>query len=90
MLDIKIIKSSSLQRFQFSSSYETVIVMPMIDVALAKKASEVMRRRTEQNGLLLLVEDDLRLGFVLPTPGPVGQNYCAPVLHGSALKVLHQ
>ena len=67
MLDIKIIKSSSLQRFQFSSSYETVIVMPMIDVALAKKASEVMRRRTEQNGLLLLVEDDLQLGFIMVT-----------------------
>ncbi|MDR3362675.1 MAG: hypothetical protein LBO64_07540 [Desulfovibrio sp.] len=39
----------------------------MIDVELAKKASEVMKRRTKQEGLLLLVEDDLRLGFIMVT-----------------------
>jgi hypothetical protein len=67
MLDIKIIKSSSLKKFQLSSSYEVIVVMPMIDVELAKKASEVMKRRTKQEGLLLLVEDDLRFGFIMVT-----------------------
>lgn len=67
MLDLKTIKSSTLQRLQLSSSYEVIIVMPMIDVALAKKASEVMKRRTKQTGLLLLVEDDMRIGFIMVT-----------------------
>ena len=65
MLEIKIIKSSMLSKFQLSSSFETIIVLPAIDMELAKKASEVMKRRTNQDGLLLIVEDDLRLGFIM-------------------------
>jgi hypothetical protein len=67
MLDIQIIKSSILQNFQILSSYEVIIVLPLIDVKLAKKASEVMRRRTNQSGLLLLIEDDIKLGFIMVT-----------------------
>ena len=67
MLDIKIIKSSKLQKLKYSSSYEVIIVLPMINIELANKASEVMRRRTQQNGLLLLIEDDLRIGFIMIT-----------------------
>lgn len=67
MLEIKMIKSSMLSKFQLTSSYEVIIVLPMIDGTAAKKASEVMRRRTEQPGLLLLVEDDMRLGFIMVT-----------------------
>jgi len=65
MLKVEIIKSSALQKFQISHPFEVIIVLPTIDVALAKKAGEVMRRRTKQTGLLLLVEDDIRLGFIM-------------------------
>ncbi|MDR2488148.1 MAG: hypothetical protein LBD42_01390 [Desulfovibrio sp.] len=41
--------------------------MSMVDVELAMKASEVMKRRTKQNGLLLLIEDDMRFGFIMVT-----------------------
>jgi len=37
----------------------------MIDVVLAKKASEIMKVRTRQAGLLILIEDDIRLGFIM-------------------------
>ena len=59
------IKSSKVNELYVSSSYEVIIVLPMLDVALAKKLSEVMQRRTKQNGLLILVEDDMRLGFIM-------------------------
>lgn len=65
MLDIKIITSSMLRNSTVLPSHEVIIVLPMTDVALAKKASEIMRKRTRQNGLLILVEDDLRLGFIM-------------------------
>jgi len=65
MLEIKIIKSSMLSKFQLSTQYETIIVLPAIDMILAKKASEIMKMRTKQSGLLIIVEDDLRLGFIM-------------------------
>lgn len=65
MLDIKIIKSSTLRGLQHSFSHEVIIAVPMIDLELAKKASDVMKRRTKQDGLLFLIEDDLRLGFIM-------------------------
>lgn len=65
MLEIQTIKSSVLSKFQLSTSYETIIVLPAIDMILANKASEVMKRRTKQTGLLIIVEDDLRLGFIM-------------------------
>lgn len=65
MLDVKITTSSGLHCLPAPRPYEVIIVMPMIDRALAAKASEVMKQRTQENGLLLLVEDDLRLGFIM-------------------------
>lgn len=65
MLEIKRIKSSMLSAFQLSSSYEVIIVLPAIDMDLAKKTGEVMKRRTQQSGLLLIVEDNMRLGFIM-------------------------
>lgn len=67
MLEIKIIKSSMLANFQLPYSYNVVIVLPTTDMNLAKKTSDVMKRRTEQSGLLLLVEDTMRLGFIMVT-----------------------
>ena len=64
MLEIVTITSSSLQQFFCASAYETVIVLPAIDRELAAKASQIMQRRTRQEGLLLVVEDDMRLGFI--------------------------
>lgn len=65
MLELKKITSSMLPAFHAESSYEVVIVLPLIDMELAKKAADVMRRRTRQSGLLLLVHDDMRLGFIM-------------------------
>jgi len=65
MLEIKTIKSSMLSDFKLSDPYETVIVLPATQMVLAKKASEVMKERTNQEGLLLIVEDDLRFGFIM-------------------------
>ena len=44
--------------------YETVVVMPSIRMHLAQKAADVMVGRTEADGLLVLAEDDCRIGFV--------------------------
>ena len=45
MIDIKIIKSSMLQKFQLSSSYEVIVALPAIDMELAKKTIEIMKCR---------------------------------------------
>lgn len=67
MLSMKIItiKSSALSMFKLLDYYEVIVVMPAIDMQLANKASKVMQRRTRQKGLLIVVEDDLRLGFIM-------------------------
>jgi len=65
MLKILVIKSSMLSKFHLSSSYETIIVLPAVDMTLASNANEIMKRRTKQDGLLLVVEDDIRLGFIM-------------------------
>lgn len=67
MLEVKIIKSSTLHELQELPAYEVIIALPMIDVDLAIRASEVMRRRAKYPGLLLLIEDDMRLGFIMVT-----------------------
>ena len=65
MLDIEFIKSSEIDKFHLSSSYEVAIVLPMIDVMLAKKLTEVLKRKTKQSGVLIVVEDNMRLGFIM-------------------------
>ena len=65
MLDITTIASSKINELAVASRYEVAIVLPAIDLALATKLSDVMQRRTRQDGVLVLVEDDLRLGFIM-------------------------
>jgi len=65
MLETIITKSSALSKFKLSSSYETIIVLPAIDMILANKISEIMEIRTRVDSLLIIVEDDLRIGFIM-------------------------
>lgn len=39
--------------------------MPSTDMKLARKAAEVMRLRTRHAGTLCLIEDDMRIGFIM-------------------------
>ena len=64
MLATQRIKTSEILSFNDTQAYETVIVMPSIRMTLAQKAADVMVGRTEAGGLLVLAEDDCRLGFV--------------------------
>ena len=67
MLQLQTIKTSKIATFRNDSHYEVIIVMPAIDMALAARAADVMSRRTDQSGLLILAEDDARLGFIMTT-----------------------
>lgn len=64
MLQTLSIKFSELdpgQRFQHE---EAVLVLPFIDPGAAELSREVLARRALADGLLLLVEDDRRMGFI--------------------------
>jgi hypothetical protein len=63
MLVTQKIKTSEVLSFSDTHSYETVIVMPSIRMSLAQRAADVMVGRTEAAGLLILAEDDCRIGF---------------------------
>ncbi len=65
MLELAHIRTSALAQYKTTARHETVVVMPAIDMALARRAAEVMIRRTDRTGLLLLAEDDYRLGFIM-------------------------
>lgn len=47
--------------------YETVLVMPATDMPLANRAALVMRERTDTDALMIIIEDDLRMGFIACT-----------------------
>lgn len=64
MLHISHIKTSSLADYVEPRAHDTIIVMPTTDMKLARRAAEVMSRRTDREGLLVIAEDDLRLGFI--------------------------
>ena len=64
MLVTQRIKTSEILSFSDTHAYETVIVMPSIRMGLAQRAADVMVGRTEASGLLVLAEDDCRMGFV--------------------------
>ena len=64
MLATQTIRTSKILSFSDTHAYETVIVMPSIRMTLAQRAADVMVGRTEAGGLLVLAEDDCRLGFV--------------------------
>ncbi len=65
MLEILHARTSVITSLKKDDRYQSIIVMPSIDMDLAKKAAEVMRLRTNQPGLLILIEDDMRLGFIM-------------------------
>jgi hypothetical protein len=65
MLEVRTIKYSQLRQFQLIPLHKTIIVLPAVDIILAKRVSEIMKMRTKQKGLLLVVDDDLRLGFIM-------------------------
>lgn len=64
MLATQRIKTSEITSFSNGTEHETVIVMPSIKMALAQKAADVMVARTDASGLLIIAEDDCRIGFV--------------------------
>lgn len=65
MLDIQQIKSSQLADLHDPMQHKVLTVMPATRARMARQAAETMARRTDQQGLLLIAEDDLRLGFIM-------------------------
>lgn len=65
MLKSITISSSALSSIQPMVHSEVVLVLPFIDSHLAEKAKTVLALRADHPGLLILVEDDLRLGFIM-------------------------
>lgn len=65
MLTVVTCKSSSLATARFADGHETVLVMPYISPEPAAQAAGVLRERTEKDALLVLAEDDARLGFIM-------------------------
>ncbi|MDL2316588.1 hypothetical protein LJC59_05845 [Desulfovibrio sp. OttesenSCG-928-A18] len=64
MLVIQRIKTSEINSFTCPAEHETVVVMPAVKMVLAQRAADVMLARTEASGLLVMAEDDCRIGFV--------------------------
>jgi hypothetical protein len=65
VLEIMALKSSTLHAFRMPPFHETIIVMPTKSLDVAKKASEIFLKRTDKNGLFLMVEDDGNLGPIM-------------------------
>ena len=64
MLDLHILKTSELERFRGERSHEAVIVMPAVKMAQAKALAGVLIARAKHPGLLVIAEDDSKLGFI--------------------------
>ncbi|HCU68921.1 MAG TPA: hypothetical protein DGF30_06785 [Desulfomicrobium sp.] len=58
------IRSSDLSAVAGLEHDKVVLVLPYIDRELTCKAELVLKRRAMSDGLLVLVEDDVRLGFI--------------------------
>ena len=63
-MEIDIFKSSDLANVRGLNHEQTILVLPFIDNNLAAKTADVLNRRALNEGLLVLVEDDLRIGFI--------------------------
>ncbi len=57
-------KSSEFSDFEPVTHDEVVLVLPYIDHELAVKAEEILRVRASHSGVMVLVDDDLRMGFI--------------------------
>lgn len=64
MLQSVFTKSSDFASFEPLAHEEVVLVLPYIDHVLAVKVEEILRVRANHSGLLVLVDDDERMGFI--------------------------
>lgn len=64
MLESLFLSSSNFSAFAPARHDEVVLVLPFIDRDLAVQVEEILRLRASHPGLLILVEDDARLGFI--------------------------
>lgn len=64
MLQSVFVKSSTIESVRGMAHDTVVCVLPYIHHDLAARLEEVLRLRAKQSGLLLLVDDDARLGFI--------------------------
>jgi hypothetical protein len=64
MLESLFVKSSEFESFAPCSHRDVVLVMPYIDHEQAVRAEEILRVRADHPGLLVLVDDDERMGFI--------------------------
>lgn len=64
MLETIDIASSQLHTFKGAQHDDAILVLPYIDKELTMRLREVLERRANHPGLLLLVDDDERMGFM--------------------------
>lgn len=64
MLQSIFTKSSDFASFEPLAHKEVVLVLPYIDHELAVRVEEILRVRANHPGLLVLVDDDERMGFI--------------------------
>jgi hypothetical protein len=64
MLQSMFVKSSAIESVRGLAHDTVICVLPYLHHDLAVRLEEVLRVRARQPGLLLLVEDDARLGFI--------------------------
>ena len=64
MLESLFVKSSEFGSFEPRAHPDAVLVLPYIDHELAVRAEEILRVRAGHPGLLVLVDDDERMGFI--------------------------
>lgn len=64
MLDIATTNTSTIESFEDHSRHDVVIVLPYITEDRARLTQAVLRERTKHGGLLVLANDDKRLGFI--------------------------
>lgn len=65
MLSLLELKSSRLAQEDMGGQHETVVVIPYISPERVSQLAVVLRERTEKDALLVMVEDDARLGFIM-------------------------
>ncbi|QGY39534.1 hypothetical protein GM415_05165 [Pseudodesulfovibrio cashew] len=64
MFTSQFVKSSEFASFKPTGHDDVVLVLPYIDHELAVKVEEILRLRAHHPGLLVLVDDDERMGFI--------------------------
>ena len=65
MLESLFVKSSDLASIKDTEHDEAILVLPYIDHELAVRLEVVLRERARSPGLVILVDDDKRMGFIM-------------------------